>query len=124
MQLKKGNNLNNKFLKAGDILIALVVVAALLFLFFSPQQNGEVVQIYKEGKLIYNVPLDVDRTIVIDDDGYNEVRIKSRSVKMIEADCPNQDCVKMRSISKGGMIVCLHNRVVVQIVSGEIDAIT
>ena len=46
--------------------------------------------------------------------------IENGKVKMKEADCPDQICVHHRAISKNReTIVCLPNKVVVEIVSSE-----
>ena len=46
--------------------------------------------------------------------------IKDGYVTMTEADCPDHLCMKQKRISKtGGTIVCLPNRVVLEIVSRE-----
>lgn len=46
--------------------------------------------------------------------------IKDGSVTMTEADCPDHLCMKQKKISKkGGTIVCLPNRVVLEIIDGK-----
>ena len=46
----------------------------------------------------------------------NVCEIKNGTVSMTEADCPDQLCVHQREItSAGGTIVCLPNRVVLEI---------
>lgn len=50
----------------------------------------------------------------------NVCRIQDGKVKMIAADCPDQICVHTAAIaSDGGTIVCLPNRVVLEIQSEE-----
>lgn len=62
--------------------------------------------------------LEEDRVIRIGDTKVCE--IKDGYVTMTEADCPDHLCMKQKRISKtGGTIVCLPNRVVLEIVSGE-----
>ena len=57
----------------------------------------------------------------------NHLIIKDGQADMIEADCPDQICVEHISISKNKeTIVCLPNKVIVEIVGGEdaeIDAV-
>ena len=58
--------------------------------------------------------------------GENKIEIDGRSVKVIEADCPDQLDVKQGAINKPGqMIVCLPNRLVLELKSdsnaSEID---
>lgn len=48
--------------------------------------------------------------------GYNILQIQNHTATITEADCPDQICVKQKSISHTGeMIVCLPHKVVVEI---------
>ena len=59
-----------------------------------------------------------DRTIRINDTNVCEIR--DGTVRMTEADCPDQICVHMIPIDrKGGSIVCLPNEVVLTIVDAD-----
>ncbi len=52
--------------------------------------------------------------------GYNIVKIEDGTVTVSEASCPDKICVNHRPISKTGeTIVCLPNKLVVEIVGGE-----
>lgn len=79
--------------------------------------NGEEYGIY---------PLSKDREIAIGDT--NICRIQKGVVHMTEASCPDHLCIKQKAIDKnGGTIVCLPNRVVLEITktgeSSEPDAV-
>lgn len=60
--------------------------------------------------------------------GYNKLEIQNKKVRVIEADCPDKLDVKQGFIEDAGsMIVCLPNRLVIEIkedksVSDKIDA--
>ena len=58
----------------------------------------------------------------------NTIRIAPGEIRMLSADCPDQICVHQRNISKNGeTIICLPNKVVVTVCSGEsshLDGIT
>lgn len=85
--------------------------------YVSVKINGEVVQ---------SVELTEDRKIELNG-GTNVIEIKDGKVSMIEADCPDQLCVHQKAISKNNeSIICLPNRVILQIESrdeAEIDAV-
>ena len=50
----------------------------------------------------------------------NHLMIKDGQADMTEAECPDQICVEHKSISKNKeTIVCLPNKVIVEIVGGE-----
>ncbi len=110
--------------KGDKILIIFLVVVSLVSLggikkyglsfnekYVSVQVDGvEVKQIYFDKKM-------VGKTIPIETEyGYNLLEIGENSVRVIEASCPDQIDVKQGVISQPGeIIVCLPNRMVVEI---------
>ena len=76
-----------------------------------------------EGKVYGTYSLKDNQTITIDVNGHHNVLvINDGKVRMLEADCHNQLCVKQGAISKGNRaIVCLPNKIVVEIIGGEED---
>ena len=85
--------------------------------------------VYADRELVYQGSLSADQTVpIIASDGVcNQIRIEEGTVYMEEADCPGQDCVKQGKISGSGQsIVCLPNKVTVEIRAGgqqELDDI-
>ena len=67
---------------------------------------------------------------IITDMGYNIIEVRDGGVYMTEADCPDKYCVSQGRISEiGQVIVCLPNKVIVEIRSkagacGKFDAMT
>lgn len=75
-------------------------------------QNGETVGLY---------PLDEDQTLRFDSDngGYNIVVISGGTVRVSEASCPDQVCVRKGATDQtNDPIACLPNKLVVQVVGG------
>ena len=112
--------------KADILVIGVIVLAAVLF-FLVPygmsqgKQEGSV-RILQDGELLYEYPLNEDRTIsaAFGENGYNLILINGGSVQVTDADCPDKLCVKQKSISKKGeSIICLPHKLVVQIEAGE-----
>ena len=88
-----------------------------LFLFFS----------FIHGNPYGTYDLNTDQTVNINES--NQIRIQDRTVRMIEADCPDQICVNHLAISRDGeSIICLPNKVVIAIEAddtrNEIDSIS
>lgn len=113
--------------KWGDLIIlGLLLIATALSLWLALRStSGQLVEIYKDGVLEYSVSLYEDREIVIDENGYNVIKIENGTVRMIESSCDGQDCVHTAPISsEGGIIVCLPNKIVVRVVSTDVAAIT
>lgn len=85
---------------------------------FKTKENS-VVSVYKGDRLWGEYPLDVDRVVKVDE--HNTFQIKEGKVSMVYADCPDKRCVKQGSTSKLP-IVCLPNKLVIQIKSQKGDA--
>lgn len=72
--------------------------------------------------------VDTEERIELPDGSYNLLVIQDGKADVTEASCPDGICVNHRAISKQGQsIVCLPNKVVVEIENGEesdLDAVT
>lgn len=104
--------------------IAALCVLALVALHFL-RQPGQMVYIYQNGSLTETLPLSEDRTLTLpaDNGGYNVVVIENGAVRVSEASCPDQICVRHSPTHEtGDPIVCLPNHLVVKIAAaGETD---
>jgi hypothetical protein len=91
-------------------------------------QSSDVV-IELDGKPQYTFPLNIDRTVSVTGPiGKAIIEIKGGKVRIAEAPCPNQICVREGWISRGA-VVCVPNRLVVLIGGGnkpykDIDAVS
>ena len=110
------------------ILVAVILVlAGVGFLVYAGlgRQSAGVVKVTVDGELYGTYSLEKEQKIKINDTNY--LLIKDGQADMMEADCPDQICVEHVSISKNKeTIVCLPNKVIVEIVGGEdveIDAV-
>ncbi len=85
--------------------------------YISIQVDGEEIK-----KIIFDNNL-IGKTIPIETEyGYNLIEIGDEKVRVIEADCPDQLDVKQGYISKvGEVIVCLPNRLVIEIKGVEME---
>ncbi|MBQ8740752.1 MAG: NusG domain II-containing protein [Clostridia bacterium] len=103
-------------MKKGDIIIISAVAAAFVLsivLLISFSKQGSRVVIKQDNKIIYNKSINANETV---DTGTNTVVIKDGIVYMSDATCKNQVCVNTGKISKKGeSIVCLPNKVIVEI---------
>jgi hypothetical protein len=117
---------------ADRLLFFLLLTVSLAGLFFTKEalSQGSEIRIEVKGRPLYSLPLDKDKQLIVDvPHGSLLVEIKDRRVRVKEAPCPNQVCVRQGWIS-GGSIVCLPNGVVIFVGSPEsgpgkaLDAIT
>lgn len=114
-----------KILTKGDkYLIVFIVVISLLSLLYVKKSafnyKGKYISIQVNGKEIKKIIFDksvIGKTIPIETEyGYNLIEIGDEKVRVIEADCPDKLDVKQGFISKTGeVIVCLPNRLVIEI---------
>jgi hypothetical protein len=104
----------------------ITVSIAGIFISREALSQGADVIIEIDGKPAYTLPLQIDRLLSVGD---TLIEIQGKKVRVKEAHCRNQICVKEGWISKG-VIVCLPNKLVIIIGGGKkdqhqgIDAIT
>lgn len=120
-------------MKKKDIILIVVILLAAIGEFEIlrwTQRDGSRVVVTVDGKQVCESRLSNDQVYEIPvEDGKNVLEIKDRSVRMKEADCPDQICKKHKAITKvGETIVCLPHKVVIEIQSDtkeqELDGIT
>ena len=111
------------FRRADAVILAAAAVCAVLLLLgpavwgrTSPRQPQ--LEILVGDRLYGQYDLNEDRTIRIGEGNVCEIR--DGSVRMTEADCPDQVCVHTAAVGRGGgSIVCLPNQVVLRIVDAD-----
>ena len=98
---------------------ALVCVAAICFFrFFS---DGQTAVIYEDGKEVCRVDLSrVTESYTIPLEG-NTILVEPGRISMQSATCPDKLCMKQGALHSVGRIVCLPNKVVIEMV-GDKDA--
>ena len=122
-------------IKKADIVLLIIILAVgipLSVLSLTAGTAGDKVQISADGEVYGIYPLDMDREIEVTEDGHtNHITIKDGQVSMSYSTCLNQICVNTGAISETkDAIVCLPNRVVVEIISsgeckgGDADVIS
>lgn len=117
---KKNRSLSEKILWISIVLIGCV----LIFLSIFTTHEGSKVVVRVSGQNIASFPIEVDRIYTIEGkSGHtNKLIIKNGSVWIETASCPDELCVKQGKIRNAGQsIVCLPNRVVVEIEKNEHD---
>ena len=103
-------------MKKGDFKILLICIALALLSFlalFLFKEDGDSVVISKDNKVVFEGSISENREIDLDT---KPAVIKDGFVYMKDPSCKNQICVNTRKISsKGESIICLPNRVVIEI---------
>src|SRR5208283_4365893 len=95
----------------GDIIIAIVIILlSLIPIISASTTKANEALVYKNNKLLQEIPLDKNAII---NEGPLTVEVKNGSIRVKDADCPNQICVHKGWISRPGQsIVCLPNRMI------------
>lgn len=113
-------------MKKNDIYLAAAVLAAAFLLWsaqrFSGPSRGAAITVTQEGETVGNYLLDRENTLVFTDKagGRNVLAIRDGEAYMVEADCPDQLCVRQKAIAKRGeSIICLPHRLAVEVTAGE-----
>lgn len=109
-------------MKKWDMIFAVIVLiiagtVATWYLFLGKQDGGQIT-ITVENEIYGTYLLSEEQEIMINET--NCLIIKEQKADMIDANCPNKECVHQKSISKKGeTITCLPNKVIVEVTSGE-----
>lgn len=109
----------------GDVLVVAAVAALSVFLIFNGVAGaggGDLRAVISvNGRVVREVPLIQEaRELVIQGyQGESHVEISGGRVRMVDSACPDKLCVRTGWISRpGSSVVCLPNRVVIEIRSG------
>lgn len=107
-------------------LLFILGIAGTFLLLRSSDLN--VVQIKRDDEILYTIDLTdaQDRIICIDyNDSYNLIEIKDGRIRVKEAGCKDNTCVKMGWLSSSAPVVCLPNHLVIRFSSSgdDIDAV-
>ncbi len=113
-----------KVLKKADVLL---IIAILIFglivglLFTLDKSQGKEIIITADSKTFGTYDIFASEDIIIENDGQtNHIRIENGNVFMKDANCRGQDCVHQgEKSSTGESIVCIPNKVIVEVVGGE-----
>lgn len=106
------------------IFFVTVIVCAAVIIIFNLLPGEKVAVITKDGETLYKIDLSTVTDSFTIDIGGNVVLVEKGYISMKTADCPDKLCVKQGKISEIGSIVCLPNKVIIEIDrNGEVDAV-
>ena len=115
-------------MKKNDVILTVVILALALAAFggiswYSANSTKEPeAVIYLDGKEQGRYSLNQDTVVEIpaEDGNYNLLEIKDGQADMTKASCPDKICVNHRPVKhQGESLVCLPNKVVVEIANGQ-----
>ena len=95
------------------LLLLILAVILCFFRYLFSASNTNVIRITIDGIEYGIYSLSENQQISIGET--NVCEISDGTVKMIEANCPDQLCIQQNAITqRGGMIVCLPNKIVIE----------
>lgn len=119
--MEKKNSRNDVILIG--ILLAVALIAYLSIYVYQRMHTEKAIAVVTiAGEEYARYPLDKEKTekIELADGSYNVLEIRDGKADITEASCPDHICVNDRAVSMNHeMIVCLPNKVVVEIENGE-----
>ena len=118
--------MNRRFGKNDILLLGILAVVILVFYvgMTSALQSGDSIIITVNGSEYGRYSLTENKEIPIKIDGKvtNIVTIENGTAYMLEADCPDQVCVRQGAISQGGVpVICMPHHLSVRIEGKGID---
>ena len=119
-------NITNKTLFP-SVVILMGILFALAFLLRSFNLQNPVVRIKKGNQIVEEIRMSDVEDYEIVNLGTNKVRIEHDGVYMENANCPDKLCVHQGRISRTGQsIICLPNKIIVEIVGKkpDVDAVS
>lgn len=130
MRIKLPNEIKINIKRFDVIVVLLFLLAAGAFYGWNQyslaygQGSGKYVEIYSDNELYQKIEINdktlTDKVRIKNKYGENVLIIRNGGVFMEEADCPDQICAKTGFIDKPGQsIVCLPNKLVVEIVANN-----
>ena len=114
----------NRNAKVILLLLVLVGAACAAYVLLRPAGTGVVARITLDGELVEEIDLSAvtePYTFTLEGPGgfTNTIQVEHGRIRVREAGCPDQVCVNQGYISDGTVpIVCLPNRLVIEIVGG------
>ena len=105
-------------------LIFMLGIGGSLILMQKPSSNT--VEIVRDEQVLYRFDLSTaeDRIFTIAyNDSYNIIEISGGKIRVSEADCKDNTCVKTGWLESGAPIVCLPNHLVIRFTGGGLDAV-
>ncbi|MBQ3078669.1 MAG: NusG domain II-containing protein [Clostridia bacterium] len=93
-----------------------LVLSAALSIWALNAPGGNVAVIERDGEVLKRIDLAIDQEITIEyKDSCNVIEVSGGKIRVKEALCPDQTCVKMGWLKSGAFpIVCLPNHLVIE----------
>lgn len=105
-----------------DIILIIIVVIICSLLFFIPKETSNQAFVYYENKLIQTIDLTKNNDYIVN--GYNgeiKLNVKNGKIKVVSENSNYHYCSK-QDYTNSGSIICLPNRIVIEM-NNDIDTV-
>ncbi len=114
----QSEDVKNKMTPFAWVLAGIFLVCLILSIWILRPSGSRLVEVVQDGTVLYTFDLDSvqDQEIVIPYQGSsNTILIRDGEIRVSEAECPDQTCVKMGKLySENLPIVCVPNHLIVR----------
>ena len=106
---------NSRPFRIMDAVIAAVLIGALVFFVaFNRPATGSYAEIYRAGKLVKTMPLNIDAVYEYECEGKtNTITVKDGKISVTDSGCPDKICMNMSGAA--GFIICLPHKLLIKI---------
>ena len=104
------------------IIITLLIIISLIFNFINKEKALNA-HVYFDSDLVLTIDLNKDNKYEVDGLlGKVIIEVKNKEIRVVEENSPNHLCSRQGFVSnKGDIIVCLPNKVIVELPNDDID---
>ena len=106
------------------LVVIVLIVIILLFSLTLFRKKANIANVYYENELILEIDLSINKTYEVD--GYNgkvKIEVLNNQISVVEENSPYHLCSKQGFVSKSGeSIICLPNKIIIELPSDELDA--
>lgn len=105
------------------LIIIILVITIILFSLSLFQKKASIANVYHENDLILEIDLSINKTYEVDgDNGKVVIEVLNKQIRVIAENSPYHLCSKQGFISNSGQsIVCLPNKIIIELPNTELD---
>ena len=105
------------------ISMILVLIIVLLIIFYKPKEEASFAEVYYKSDIILKIDLNINKIYEVNgDNGVVKIEVLNKKIRVIEETSNYNLCSKQGFISsKGESIICLPNKIIIELPNDEID---
>ena len=115
-----GLNMNKNDIR---LIVVILLITCIFFIIQFSHKKADIAYVYHNSDIILTIDLNIDNNYtVMGDNGEVKISVKDHKIKVDSENSPYHLCSKQGYISKKGeSIVCLPNRIIIELPNNDID---